>query len=84
MKNYIAAHADLVPSEERLAGADLSDRGGVLLHIARREYQMDWGFVDVETGPGACSESRARDGVPHCGVLRGVLPNARGRACSSA
>lgn len=53
VKNYIAAHADLVPSKRRLAGADpQASRGRRFSTSPGESYQMDWGFVDVEDWTG--------------------------------
>ena len=49
VKNYIAAHAELVPAKRRLAKADPQGSRGRRVETKPGEsYQMDWGFVRVE------------------------------------
>lgn len=54
VKNYIAAHADLVPAKRRLARAEPQGGRGRRFETGPGEaYQMDWGFVEVEDWTGA-------------------------------
>jgi len=54
VKNYIAAHADLVPAKRRLARAEPQGSRGRRFETGPGEaYQMDWGFVEVEDWTGA-------------------------------
>lgn len=52
IKNYIAAHRDLVPAK-RQAVAPQGNRGRRYQTAPGEAYQMDWGFVEVETENGA-------------------------------
>ena len=80
VKNYIAAHADLVPAKRKLAKADpQGSRGRRFETGAGESYQMDWGFVTVEDWSGgefriACFAMVCH----HCGTCYvEFFPNAR-------
>lgn len=80
VKNYIAAHADLVPSKRRLAGADpQASRGRRFSTSPGESYQMDWGFVDVEDWTGGMFRIACFAMVcHHCGTCYvEFFPNAR-------
>ena len=47
VKDYIAAHKDLVPAKRQLA-APQGNRGKRYTSSPGESYQMDWGFVNVE------------------------------------
>lgn len=51
VKRYISAHKDLVPPK-RQAVAPQGYRGRRYSSDAGESYQMDWGFVNVDTGEG--------------------------------
>lgn len=51
VKRYISAHKDLVPPK-RQAVAPQGYRGRRYSSDAGESYQMDWGFVNVNTGEG--------------------------------
>ena len=54
VKNYIAAHADLVPAKRKLAKADpQGSRGRRFKTKPGEAYQMDWGYLKVEDWSGA-------------------------------
>ena len=80
VKNYIAAHADLVPAKRKLAKADpRGSRGRRFKTEPGEAYQMDWGFVKVEDWAGgefriACFAMICH----HCGTCYiEFFPNAR-------
>lgn len=80
VKNYIAAHADLVPAKRRLVAADpQGSRGRRFSTEPGEAYQMDWGFADVEDWAGgrfriACFAMVCH----HCGTCYiQFFPNAR-------
>ncbi|MBQ9058157.1 MAG: IS21 family transposase [Atopobiaceae bacterium] len=54
VKNYIAAHVDLVPAKRKLAKADpKGNRGRRFKTKPGEAFQMDWGFIEVEDWTGA-------------------------------
>lgn len=80
VKNYISAHADLVPAKRKLAKADPQGSRGKRFKAKPGEaYQMDWGFVKVEDWAGgefkiACFAMICH----HCGTCYvEFFPNAR-------
>lgn len=80
IKNYVAAHADLVPAKRKLAAAEPQGSRGKRFKTKPGEaYQMDWGFVDVEDWAGgkfriACFAMICH----HCGTCYvEFFPNAR-------
>lgn len=80
VKNYIAAHADLVPAKRRLAAAEPQGSRGRRFETRPGEaYQMDWGFVDVEDWTGATFRIACFAMVcHHCGTCYvEFFPNAR-------
>ena len=52
IKDYISAHRDLVPAKRQLV-APQGNRGRRYQTAPGEAYQMDWGFVEVETESGA-------------------------------
>ena len=80
VKNYIAAHADLVPAKRRLARAEPQGSRGRRFETGPGEaYQMDWGFVEVEDWTGATFRIACLALVcHHCGTCYvEFFPNAR-------
>lgn len=80
VKNYISAHADLVPAKRKLAKADpQGNRGRRFKTKAGEAYQMDWGFVEVEDWTGATFKIACFAMVcHHCGTCYvEFFPNAR-------
>lgn len=80
VKNYIAAHADLVPAKRKLAAsAPQGGRGRRFGTEPGEAYQMDWGFVDVADGNGEKSRMACFAMVcHHCGTCYvEFFPNAR-------
>lgn len=80
VKNYISAHANLVPAKRKLAKADPQGSRGRRFETKPGEsYQMDWGFVRVEGWDGgdfkiACFAMVCH----HCGTCYvEFFPNAR-------
>lgn len=80
VKNYIAAHADLVPAKRKLARTSPQGNRGRRFETGPGEsYQMDWGFVRVEDWAGgefriACFAMVCH----HCGTCYiEFFPNAR-------
>ena len=51
IKNYISAHRDLVPAKRQIV-APQGNRGRRYQTAPGEAYQMDWGFVEVETENG--------------------------------
>ena len=52
IKDYIAAHRDLVPAKRQIV-APQGNRGRRYQTAPGEAYQMDWGFVEVETQGGS-------------------------------
>lgn len=52
VKTYIAEHRDLLPAKRQIAQPQ-GNRGRRYQTGPGESYQMDWGFVDVETSTGA-------------------------------
>lgn len=80
VKNYISAHADLVPAKRKLAKADpQGNRGRRFKTEAGEAYQMDWGFVEVEDWTGATFKIACFAMIcHHCGTCYvEFFPNAR-------
>ena len=80
VKNYISAHADLVPAKRKLAKTDPQGSCGRRFETRLGEsYQIDWGFVRVEDWAGgefkvACFAMACH----HCGTCYvEFFPNAR-------
>lgn len=77
VKNYISAHAELVPAKRKLAKADLQGSRGRRFETNPGEsYQMNWGFVRVEDWAGGEFKIACFAMVCHHlrNVLRRVLP----------
>lgn len=51
VKDYIKAHQDLIPAKRQIV-ASQGSRGQCYQTLPGEAYQMDWGFVDVETESG--------------------------------
>ena len=79
VKNYISAHADLVPAKRKLAVAPQGNRGRRYRTKPGEAYQMDWGFVDVVDWAGASYRLACFAMVcHHCGTCYvEFFPNAR-------
>ena len=79
VKNYIAAHADLVPAKRKLPAAPQGNRGRRYSTAPGEAFQMDWGFVGVEDGSGSKSRMACFAMVCHrCGTCYvEFFPNAR-------
>ena len=78
VKNYITAHANLVPAKRKLV-SNQGSRGRRFYTEPGEAYQMDWGFVEVEDWKGrkyklACFAMVCH----HCGTCYiEFFPNAR-------
>ena len=78
VKNYIAAHANLVPAKRRLAAADPRVAAAGVLHIARGGHRWTGGSSTWRTGWGDVQDRVLRNGVPPLRhLLRGVLSQRR-------
>ncbi|MBQ9042216.1 MAG: IS21 family transposase [Eggerthellaceae bacterium] len=80
IKNYVAAHADLVPAKRKLAAAEPQGSRGKRFKTKPGEaYQMDWGFVGVEDWSGATFKIACFAMIcHHCGTCYvEFFPNAR-------
>ena len=80
VKNYVSAHADLVPAKRKLAKADPRGSRGRRFETKPGEaFQMDWGFVKVEDWSGAEFKIACFAMVcHHCGTCYvEFFPNAR-------
>ena len=78
IKDYIADHKDLVPAK-RMIVAPQGNRGRRYQTEPGESYQMDWGFVEVETESGAVYKVACFAMICHCCGKRYVefFPNAR-------
>ena len=78
IKNYVSAHADLVPAKRKLVEPQGS-RGKRFQTKPGEAYQMDWGFVEVEDWTGAKFKIACFAMVcHHCGTCYvEFFPNAR-------
>lgn len=76
VKRYIIAHKDMVPPK-RQSAAPQGNRGRRYSSNAGGIYQMDWGFVNVDTGNGTSYKAACFAMVcHHCGECYGwASPN---------
>jgi len=78
IKRYISSHSDLIPAPRQVVSPQ-GNRGRRYQTGPGESYQMDWGFVNVVTGPGneyqcACFAMICH----HCGMRYiEFFPNAR-------
>ena len=78
IKRYIAKHKDLVPAKRHLVEPQ-GNRGRRYSTGPGETYQMDWGFVNVETGMGATYRAACFAMIcHHCGKRYvEFFPNAK-------
>ncbi len=78
VKNYISEHQDLVPAKRQVI-APQGNRGRRYQTSPGECYQMDWGFVTVETETGATYKIACFAMICHCCGQRYIefFPNAR-------
>ena len=78
IKEYIAKHRDLVPAKRQLV-APQGNRGRRYRTDPGEAYQMDWGFVEVETQNGTRYKVACFAMICHCCGKRYIefFPNAR-------
>lgn len=78
VKEYISNHKDLVPPKRQLV-APQGSRGQRYHTEPGESYQMDWGFVEVETAPGSTYKAACFAMICHCCGQRYVefFPNAK-------
>lgn len=78
VKRYINAHKDMIPPK-RQAAAPQGNRGRRYSSNAGEIYQMDWGFVNVDTGNDASYKAACFSMVcHHCGECYiEFFPNAK-------
>ena len=78
VKDYISAHKDLVPAKRQIV-APQGNRGRRYSTTPGEKYQMDWGFVDVDTGTGQTFKVACFAMICHCCGKRYIefFPNAR-------
>ena len=78
VKNYIAAHKDLVPAKRQIV-APQGNRGRRYTTNPGENYQMDWGFADVDCGNGNSFRVACFAMICHCCGKRYIefFPNAR-------
>lgn len=78
VKNYIAAHRDLVPPKRQIV-APQGNRGRRYRTNPGESYQMDWGFITVEDDRGNSYRVACFAMICHCCGQRYVefFPNAR-------
>ena len=78
VKNYLRAHKDLVPSQRQIV-APQGSRGQRYQTAPGESYQMDWGFVEVETASGVTFKVTCFAMICHCCGQRYIefFPNAK-------
>ena len=78
VKDYIKAHQDLIPAKRQIIASQES-RGQRYQTLPGEAYQMDWGFVDVETESGATYKVACFAMICHCCGQRYIefFPNAK-------
>ena len=78
IKDYIAAHKHLIPAK-RLIVAPQGNRGRRYSSVPGESYQMDWGFVEVETQAGVTYRVACFAMICHCCGKRYIefFPNAK-------
>lgn len=78
VKDYISDHKDLVPSKRQIV-APQGNRGRRYQTKPGESYQMDWGFVAVETADGTIFKVACFAMICHCCGQRYIefFPNAK-------
>ncbi len=78
VKTYIHDHKDLVPAKRQIVSSQ-GNRGRRYQTDPGESYQMDWGFVTVDTGNGATYKVACFAMICHCCGKRYIefFPNAR-------
>ena len=78
VKNYISEHQELIPAKRQIV-APQGNRGRRYQTEPGECYQMDWGFVTVETETGATYKIACFAMICHCCGQRFIefFPNAR-------
>lgn len=78
VKEYIAAHKDLVPAKRQIVSPQ-GNRGRRYTTAPGEKYQMDWGFVEVDSGDGSSFKVACFAMICHCCGKRYIefFPNAR-------
>ena len=78
VKTYIQDHKDLVPAKRQIV-ASQGNRGRRYHTEPGESYQMDWGFVTVDTENGATYKAACFAMICHCCGKRYIefFPNAR-------
>ena len=78
VKNYIAAHKDLVPAKRQIVDPQ-GNRGRRYQTAPGEAYQMDWGFVEVENEAGTKYKVACFAMICHCCGKRYIefFPNAK-------
>ena len=78
VKNYIRSHKHLVPPKRQLV-APQGSRGQRYQTSPGESYQMDWGFVEVETATGETYKIACFAMICHCCGQRYIefFPNAK-------
>ena len=78
VKTYIANHRNLIPAKRHII-APQGNRGRRYQTTPGESYQMDWGFVEVETGSGTTYKVACFAMICHCCGQRYIefFPNAR-------
>ena len=78
VKDYIAAHKDLIPPKRQIVSPQ-GNRGRRYHTAPGESYQMDWGFVTVETKGGSSYKVACFAMICHCCGQRYIefFPNAR-------
>ena len=72
VKDYISAHKDLVPPKRQIV-APQGSRGQRYRTEHGESYQMDWRFVEVETGSGSTFKVACFAMICHCCGASGTL-----------
>ena len=78
IKEYIAAHKDLVPAKRQVVSSQ-GNRGRRYTTSPGEKYQMDWGFVEVDSGDGNTFKVACFAMICHCCGKRYIefFPNAK-------
>jgi transposase len=78
VKNYIAGHKDLVPPKRQIVSPH-GNRGRRYTTNPGENYQMDWGFVEVDCGDGGSFKVACFAMICHCCGRRYIefFPNAK-------
>ena len=78
VKDYISAHKHLIPAKRQVI-ASQGNRGRRYTTEPGESYQMDWGFVEVETDTGVTHKIACFAMICHCCGQRYIefFPNAK-------